>query len=42
MGSLDRQLTQNGLGVIDAMARMYNDGIPQYQGFIEVTVLAYG
>ena len=42
MASLDIQVTQNGLGVINAMARMYNDGIPRYQDDIEVTVLAYG
>ena len=24
------------------MARMYNEGIPRYQGDTEVTVLAYG
>ena len=36
MASLDRQVTQNGLGIINAMARgMYN-------GVVEVTVLAYG
>ena len=39
MASLDRQVTQNGLGVINAIARMYNDGIPQYQDDMEVTVL---
>ena len=39
MASLDRQVTQNGLGVNN---RMYNDGIPRYQDDIEVTVLAYG
>ena len=33
MASLDRQVTQNGLGVINAMAR----GI--YNGVVEVTVL---
>ena len=38
MASLDRQVTQNGLGIINAMSRrMYNDGIPQYQDDIEVT-----
>jgi hypothetical protein len=43
MASLDRQVTQNGLGVMNTMARrMYNDGIPRYQDDIEVTVLAYG
>ena len=36
MASLDRQVTQNGLGVINAIARgIYND-------VVEVTVLAYG
>ena len=36
MASLDRQLTQNGLGVNNAMARrMYSD-------VVKVTVLAYG
>ena len=34
MASLDRQVTQNGLGVINAIARMYN-------GVVEVTVLLY-
>ena len=29
-------------GVINVMARMYNEGIPRYQDDIEVTVLAYG
>ena len=39
MASLDRQVTQNGLGVINAMARgIYNGGIPQYQDDMEVTV----
>ena len=33
MASLDRQVTQNGLGVINAIAR----GI--YKGVVEVTVL---
>ena len=42
MASLDRQVTQNGLGVNNAMARgIYNGGIPQYQDDIEVTVLTY-
>ena len=32
MASLDRQVTQNGIGVINAMARgIYNGGIPRYQ-----------
>jgi hypothetical protein len=35
MASLDRQVTQNGLGVINAIAR----GI--YNGVVEVTVLMY-
>ena len=36
MASLDRQVTQNGLGVINAIARgMYN-------GVVEVTVLEDG
>ena len=29
-------------GVINAMARMYNDEISKYQDDMEVTVLAYG
>ena len=41
MASLDRQVTQNGLEVNNVMARMYNEGIPWYQGDMEVTVLAY-
>ena len=36
MASLDRQVTQNGLGVNNAIAR----GI--YNGVVEVTILAYG
>ena len=40
MASLDRQVTQNGLGVNNAMARgIYNGGIPRYQDDMEVTVL---
>jgi hypothetical protein len=35
MASLDRQVTQNGLGVVNAIAR----GI--YNGVVEVTVLMY-
>ena len=39
MASLDRQVTQNGLEVINAMARViYNGGIPRYQDDMEVTV----
>ena len=39
MASLDRQVTQNGLGVNNAMARgIYNGGIPRYQDDMEVTV----
>ena len=39
MASLDRQVTQNGLGVNNAMARViYNGGIPRYQDDMEVTV----
>ena len=39
MASLDRQVTQNGIGVINAMARgIYNGGIPRYQDDMEVTV----
>ena len=39
MASLDRQVTQNGLGVINAMARgIYKGGIPRYQDDMEVTV----
>jgi hypothetical protein len=36
MASLDRQVTQNGVGVNNAMARR------MYNGVVEVTVLAYG
>ena len=40
MASLDRQVTQNGLGVNNAMAKgIYNGGIPRYQDDMEVTVL---
>ena len=40
MASLDRQVTQNGLWVINAIARgIYNGGIPRYQDDMEVTVL---
>ena len=39
MASPDRQVTQNGLEVINAMARViYNRGIPRYQDDMEVTV----
>ena len=39
MASLDRQVTQNGLGAINAMARgIYNGGIPRYQDDKEVTI----
>ena len=39
MASLDRQVTQNGLGVNNTMARgIYNGGIPRYQDDMEVTV----
>ena len=39
MASLDRQVTQNGLGVSNAMERgIYNGGIPRYQDDMEVTV----
>ena len=39
MASLDRQVTQNGLGVINAIARgIYKGGIPRYQDDMEVTV----
>ena len=39
MASLDRQVTQNGLGVNNAIARgMYNGGVPRYQDDMEVTV----
>ena len=39
MASLDRQVTQNGLGFINAMASgIYNGGIPRYQDDMEVTV----
>ena len=41
MASLDRQVTQNGLGVNNAIARGIYNGIPRYQDDIEVTVLAY-
>jgi hypothetical protein len=41
MASLDRQVTQNGLGVNNAIARgIYNGGIPRYQDDMEVTVRA--
>ena len=40
MASLDRQVTQNGLGVNNAMAKgIYNEGVPRYQDDMEVTVL---
>ena len=40
MASIDRQVMQNRLGVINAMARgIYNGGIPRYQDDMEVTVL---
>ena len=40
MASLDRQVTQNGLGVNNAIARgKYNGGVPRYQDDMEVTVL---
>ena len=39
MASLDRQVTQNGLGVNNAIARgVDNEGIARYQDDIEVTV----
>ena len=39
MASLDRQVTQNGLGVNNAMATgIYNGGIPRNQDDMEVTV----
>ena len=39
MASLDRQVTQNGLWVNNAIARgTYNGGIPRYQDDMEVTV----
>ena len=39
MASLDRQVTQNGLGVNNAMCKgKYNGGIPRYQDDMEVTV----
>ena len=39
MASLNRQVTQHGLEVINAMARViYNGGIPRYQDDMEVTV----
>jgi len=39
MASLDRQVTQNGLGVNNAIARgIYNDRIPRYKDDMEVTV----
>ena len=39
MASLDRQVTQNGLGVNNAIARgMYNGGVPRYQDDMEVTI----
>ena len=39
MASLNRQVTQNGLGVINALAREYiNGGIPRYHDDMEVTV----
>ena len=40
MASLDGQVTQNRLGVINAMCKgIYNGGIPRYQDDMEVTVL---
>ena len=40
MASLDRRVTQNGLGVNNAIERgIYNGGIPRYQDDMEVTVL---
>ena len=39
MASIDRQVTQNGLGVINAIAREYTmEGVPRYQDDMEVTV----
>ena len=39
MASLDRQVTQNGLGVNNGMCKgIYNGGIPRYQDDMEVTV----
>ena len=39
MASLDRQVTQNRLGVNNAMVRgIYNGGIPRYQDDMEGTV----
>ena len=39
MASLDGQVTQNRLGVINAMCKgIYNGGIPRYQDDMEVTV----
>ena len=39
MASLDRQVTHNGLGVNNAIARgMYNGEVPRYRDDTEVTV----
>ena len=43
MASLDRQVTQKGLGVINAIARgMYNGGIPWYQDDTDMEVTVSG
>ena len=43
MASLDRQVMQNGLGVINAIARgMYNGGIPRYQDDTDMEVTICG
>ena len=43
MASLDRQVTQNGLGFINAMASgIYNGGIPRYQDDTDMEVTVEG
>ena len=43
MASLDRQVTQNGLGVNNAIARgIYNGGVPRYQDDMDMEVTVLG